>query len=144
MEHLISGKNVVLYFNDAQDIATLLHHACAAIDCVVEFIEQPEVGISAIRGGLRPVAVVVDVFMPRIETENLLQQIRDVQFDVPVLLVSAVPGIKSAAQRFKAVDYLVKPFVPEQFIAMLMKVMPTRPVTHSLPNSRPPYERTPR
>lgn len=126
MEHKITGKNVILYFNDARDIADFLHLACARLDCVVEFIEQPEVGVAAIRGGLHPIAVVVDVFMPRIRVEDLLAQIRAIIPEIPILLVTATPNIKESAARLHAADYLQKPFEVDLFTEMVSKFLPSR------------------
>lgn len=92
----------------------MVNVAAAEIGCVVEFVEHPEVGLAALCG-LRPVAFIVDVFMPRISTVDFLREARSIYPDVPVILITAVPKIEEHAKALKAVAYLAKPFSIDAF-----------------------------
>jgi DNA-binding NtrC family response regulator len=117
-----------LYFNDARDIAEFVQLECARIDCILEIIEQPEVGVGSHQGGLQPMAVMVDVFMPRVPVEDLLTEIRSV---IPHVLVTATPKSKESAARLNAADYLEKSFEPERFVEMVSRFIPSVADVHS-------------
>jgi DNA-binding response OmpR family regulator/glycine cleavage system H lipoate-binding protein len=61
-------------------------------------------------------AVLLDVRMPAIDGIQFLQQFRARKPDVPVILITGYPSIPdaAAAMRLGAVDYVTKPFTPEE------------------------------
>lgn len=72
--------------------------------------------------GEQPVDVVVtDILMPRVDGVQLLQQVRGQWPRVQVILMTGEPELKSAAAavRARAFDYLAKPVLKEQFLAVV-------------------------
>ncbi len=69
--------------------------------------------------------VVLDLMMPKLDGIETLQRIRKVDSDLAVVIFTGYPSLDSAVQAMKldAVDYLRKPFNPEEFRSVLDRVM---------------------
>lgn len=69
--------------------------------------------------------IVLDLMMPGMDGVELLKRIRKVDDDVAVVIYTGYPTLDTAVQSMKldAVDYLKKPFNPEDFRAVVDKVM---------------------
>ena len=84
----------------------------------------------------RPVGMVVsDVQMQPMDGHELLRQVKDRFPEVPVLLMTAFGNIEKAvsAMRNGAIDYLAKPFDPEQLIVKIeQSIVPEAPVDDGL------------
>ncbi len=86
----------------------------------VEGISDPrEVERRLAAGDVR--LVLLDLLMPHIDGERLLQSILTTHPALPVVVVTAEDDVRKAIRCIKAgaVDYLVKPVVPEQLIATI-------------------------
>ena len=90
----------------------------ANIDCI-----EASCGEEAITKLDQASFVVTDVNMPGIDGHELLQFIRQKRPDLPVVLATAFGNVTKAVQAMHegAVDYLLKPFKPEQLIALISK-----------------------
>lgn len=77
--------------------------------------------------------VISDVQMPEMDGVTLLQQIRKIYHDLPVLLMTAYGTIEKAVQAMQlgAADYLVKPFSADVLVEQASQHMATRPVETS-------------
>jgi DNA-binding NtrC family response regulator len=69
--------------------------------------------------------VVLDLMMPGLGGVEVLEQIRRVDNDVAVVIFTGYPSLDTAVQSMKldAVDYLKKPFNPDEFREVLDRVM---------------------
>ena len=69
--------------------------------------------------------VVLDLMMPGLGGVEALEQIRKVDSDVAVVIFTGYPSLETAVQSMKldAVDYLKKPFNPDEFREVLDRVM---------------------
>ena len=69
--------------------------------------------------------VVLDLMMPGLGGVEVLEQIRKVDTDVAVVIFTGYPSLDTAVQSMKldAVDYLKKPFNPDEFREVLDRVM---------------------
>lgn len=69
--------------------------------------------------------VVLDLMMPKMDGIELLQRIRKIDSDVAVVIFTGFPSLETAVQSIKldAVDYLKKPFDPDEFREVLDRVM---------------------
>ena len=69
--------------------------------------------------------VVLDLMMPGLGGVEVLEQIRRVDSDVAVVSFTGSPSLDTAVQSMKldAVDYLKKPFNPDEFREVLDRVM---------------------
>ena len=69
--------------------------------------------------------VVLDLMMPKLDGVSVLERIRKVDSDVAVVIFTGYPSLDTAVRSMKldAVDYLRKPFNPEEFRAVVDRVM---------------------
>jgi two-component system OmpR family response regulator len=69
--------------------------------------------------------VVLDLMMPKMDGLTVLERIRKVDNDVAVVIFTGYPSLETAVQSMKmdAVDYLKKPFNPEEFRVVVDRVM---------------------
>ena len=69
--------------------------------------------------------VVLDLMMPKMDGLSVLERIRKVDNDVAVVIFTGYPSLETAVQSMKldAVDYLKKPFNPEEFRVVVDRVM---------------------
>src|SRR5690606_39280014 len=65
--------------------------------------------------------VVLDLMMPKMDGVEVLKRIRKVDTDVAVVIFTGYPSLETAVQSMKldAVDYLKKPFNPDEFRAVV-------------------------
>ena len=75
----------------------------------------------------KPDAIVLDAMMPVIDGHEVLRQIRedDTLADVPVIMLSARKQERDivGALELGATDYVVKPFIPEELVARLGRIL---------------------
>ena len=69
--------------------------------------------------------VVLDLMMPGLDGVEVLERIRKIDTDVAVVIFTGYPSLDSAVKSMKldAVDYLKKPFNPEEFREVIDRVM---------------------
>jgi DNA-binding response OmpR family regulator len=62
--------------------------------------------------------VITDLMMPDINGIQLLERVRDAGLNVPVLMITGYPSIRTAVQalRLGAADYLAKPFTRQELL----------------------------
>src|SRR5947199_4630302 len=73
----------------------------------------------------RPVCVITDLKMPKMDGIELLQKIRAEQPDVPVVLMTAFATIGTAVQaiRMGAFDYVQKPFESDEILIIVERAI---------------------
>ena len=69
--------------------------------------------------------VVLDLMMPKIDGVEVLRRIRKIDSDIAVIIFTGFASLETAVQSMKldAVDYLKKPFNPEEFREVVDRVM---------------------
>jgi two-component system, NtrC family, response regulator AtoC len=73
--------------------------------------------------------LLVDLKMPGMDGLQLLARAREIQQEVPVIIMTAYATVDTAVQAMKqgAYDYLVKPFEPEALSLMVGKLTSPQP-----------------
>jgi DNA-binding NtrC family response regulator len=90
----------------------------------VKTLSEPERAADEVKlGGYH--LVVLDLMMPKADGIEILKRIRKVDHDVAVVIFTGYPSLDSAVQAMKldAVDYLKKPFSPDEFREVVDRVM---------------------
>jgi DNA-binding response OmpR family regulator len=90
----------------------------------VKTLQDPSLAEQEVKSGGYHM-VVLDLMMPKIDGVEVLERIRRVDSDIAVVIFTGYPSLDTAVRTMKldAVDYLKKPFEPEEFRAVLERVM---------------------
>ena len=81
--------------------------------------------VGKVNGGAKPDLVVTDLNMPEMDGITLIRKMPALKF-TPILMLTteASDDKKKAGQAAGATDWIVKPFNPEQMMAVIKKVLP--------------------
>lgn len=114
----------VLVVDDDREIRDFMETFLSKDGIEVKTLSQPEAVPDEVKvGGYH--LVVLDLMMPEMDGVQVLQKIRKVDSDVAVVIFTGYPSLDSAVQSMKldAVDYLKKPFDPDEFREVVARVM---------------------
>ena len=77
--------------------------------------------------------LVLDLMMPKLSGVEVLEQVRKIDSDISVVIFTGAPTLDSAVATMKlsAVDYLKKPFNPEEFRSVVSRVMRSKGLLRS-------------
>ena len=77
-----------------------------------------------VRGGGYHI-IILDLMMPKMDGIEALRRIRKIDTDIAVVMFTGFPNLESAVASMKldAVDYIKKPFNPDEFDEVLNRVM---------------------
>ena len=114
----------VLVVDDDREICDYMETFLAKDGLDVTTVSDPEKAADEVKNGGYHL-VVLDLMMPKIDGVEVLQRIRKVDSDVAVVIFTGYPSLESAVHSMKldAVDYLKKPFDPEEFREVVARVM---------------------
>jgi DNA-binding NtrC family response regulator len=72
--------------------------------------------------------VITDLCMPDMDGIQLLRAVRERDADLPVLMLTAFPSVDTAVESMKhgAADYLTKPFLPDDLLLTVRRLLETR------------------
>jgi two-component system OmpR family response regulator len=114
----------VLVVDDDREICDYMETFLSKDGLEVKTISEPELVPDEVKNGGYHM-VVLDLMMPKIDGVEVLQRIRKVDSDVAVVIFTGYPTFESAVQSMKldAVDYLKKPFDPDEFREVVDRVM---------------------
>jgi DNA-binding NtrC family response regulator len=114
----------VLVIDDDEDICLYLKAFLTREGYRATCITKPEDAISEIRDG-RYQIVLLDLRMPGIDGVSLLRQIREIDSDLCVIVMTAYPSVETAVDTMKAeaFDYLRKPFETDELREVLRRAI---------------------
>jgi len=113
----------VLVVDDDEAICEFMETFLSKDGYSVTTVTDPAAAEGEIReGGYH--LVVLDLMMPGMDGIAVLERIRKVDNDVAVVIFTGYPSLETAVRSMKleAVDYLKKPFDPEEFREVLERV----------------------
>jgi DNA-binding response OmpR family regulator len=110
----------ILVLDDDQSVCRVIQAALASNDFTVETVSEPEQMEAALRKQNYHV-IILDYVIPGLQSEQVLDWVRECQADASIIVVTAYPSIDSALNclRARTHDYLTKPFQ----IAHLQKIV---------------------
>jgi two-component system, OmpR family, response regulator len=114
----------VLVVDDDREICDYMETFLSKDGLEVKTLSEPESVADEVKNGGYHM-VVLDLMMPKVDGVEVLQRIRKVDSDVAVVIFTGYPTFESAVQSMKldAVDYLKKPFDPDEFREVVDRVM---------------------
>jgi two-component system, OmpR family, response regulator len=114
----------VLVVDDDREICDFMETFLAKDGVEVKTVSDPEAASEEVKNGGYHL-VVLDLMMPKLDGVEVLSRIRKVDSDVAVVIFTGYPSLDTAVQSMKldAVDYLKKPFDPEEFREVVGRVM---------------------
>jgi DNA-binding NtrC family response regulator len=114
----------VLVVDDDREICDYMETFLSKDGLEVKTLSDPEEAAEEVKNGGYHM-VVLDLMMPKMDGVEVLQRIRKVDSDVAVVIFTGYPSLETAVQSMKldAVDYLKKPFDPDEFREVVNRVM---------------------
>ncbi len=90
---------------------------------VIEF-DNPAEALNYIKSHSKIEVVITDIKMPGMSGLQLLQEIKKINHEICVIVITAYGTVKSAVKaiKFGAFDYLTKPFEPEELKNLINKI----------------------
>lgn len=124
-------KHSILVIEDDEFMASLLGFMLARQNLQVTRVADGQAALAQLDGDQLPDAVVLDLMLPQVSGMQVLEGMKARQgwTDTPVLVLSALDTGGEIARAFHAgaSDYVTKPFNPEEFMARLMRLLPSLP-----------------
>jgi DNA-binding NtrC family response regulator len=114
----------VLVVDDDREICDFMETFLSKDGVDVKTVSDPESASEEVKNGGYHL-VVLDLMMPKLDGVEVLSRIRKVDSDVAVVIFTGYPSLDTAVQSMKldAVDYLKKPFDPDEFREVVDRVM---------------------
>jgi len=113
----------VLVVDDDREICDFVETFLAKDGIKVRTTSEPGGVVEEVKEGAYHL-IVLDLMMPDLDGIKVLEQIRKVDTDIAVVIFTGYPSLDTAVQSMKldAVDYLKKPFNPEEFRTVIDRV----------------------
>lgn len=114
----------VLVIDDDLEVAAYLRELLTRDGFTVTTVSDPLLALPEIKEGRHQIAL-LDVRMPGLDGIELLRQIRELDTDLCVIVMTGYPTVASAVDTMKAqaFDYLTKPFDAEQIREVLQRAI---------------------
>jgi DNA-binding NtrC family response regulator len=121
--HRTSAKLSVLVVDDEQDIREYLQDFLNAEGYEVTTLADPTLAVERIRDEVFHL-VVLDLMMPKVSGLDLLVQIRAVDDDIAVIILTGHPSLETASASIQhdVSAYLHKPFTAQEFRDIIARI----------------------
>ncbi|OSQ47983.1 sigma-54-dependent transcriptional regulator [Thalassospira alkalitolerans] len=122
-----NSAHCVLFVDDDEDVREAAQQTLELADIIVECHSEAGSALDRIRRGW-PGVLVSDIRMPRMDGMELLSQVRKIEPEMPVILVTGHGDVATAvrAMRDGAFDFIEKPFSPDHFVDVARRAMAHR------------------
>lgn len=125
-------KNKVLVVDDEKNIRLTLKKALSNADYEVETAVNGEDGLAKLKEEEIPV-ILLDMKMPGMDGIQFLKEVKNKAIETKVIMITGYGSVETAVETLKlgAVDYLRKPFKPEEIINIVQDVFERYKVENS-------------
>lgn len=122
-----AGEIRLLVLDDDPAICRLIQAAFAPHDFLVEAVSDPNLVEAQVRA-TRYHVVILDYVLPGLETQRVLETIRQEQPDASIIVITAFPTMDSALQCLRAHthDYITKPFQVDHLKRTVLRCLENR------------------
>ncbi|MBN2525040.1 MAG: response regulator [Deltaproteobacteria bacterium] len=122
----------ILIIDDDKEICDYMETFLARDGFLVKALTSPQDAVEEVKTG-RYHLVILDLMMPKIDGIELLGQIRKVDTDIAVIIFTGYPSLETAVASMKldVVDYIKKPFNPEEFSQVIERVIKRKGLARS-------------
>ena len=122
-----SSEVRVLVLDDDSSVCRVIQAALAPNDFRVEVISDPNLVETALRGPEYHL-IILDYIIPGLDSEQVLQWIRECQTQASLIVVTAYPSMDSVLSclRARTYDYLTKPFPVVQLQQTVLRCLEGR------------------
>lgn len=122
-----NSAHCVLFVDDDEDVREAAQQTLELADILVECHSDAGSALERVRRGW-PGILITDIRMPRMDGMELLSQVRKIEPEMPVILVTGHGDVATAvrAMREGAFDFIEKPFDPDHFIDIARRAMAHR------------------
>jgi DNA-binding response OmpR family regulator len=106
-----SSEVHILVLDDDQAVCRVIQAALSNSDFIVDAVSDPDKMEAALRRQTYHI-IILDYVIPGLQSEQVLEWVRETQPDASIIVVTAYPSIDSALNclRARTHDYLTKPF----------------------------------
>jgi DNA-binding NtrC family response regulator len=119
-----SDKKLVLIVDDEKNIRLTLTGALEAMELGTDTAVNGEEALAKL--DTKPFGLILlDLRMPGMDGMEVLRRVRQARPDIKIIIITAYGTIESAVEAMKlgAVDFIQKPFAPEEIRALVKKVL---------------------
>ena len=114
----------ILIVDDEKNIRLTLSQALETLDAQIDVAANGEEALTKLKEkefGL----ILLDIRMPGMDGMEVLRRVREIRPDIRVIIITAYGTVESAVEAMKlgAVDFLQKPFDPEEIRELVSRVM---------------------
>ncbi|MBN2716139.1 MAG: response regulator [Deltaproteobacteria bacterium] len=122
----------ILIIDDDKEICDYMETFLARDGFLVKALTAPQDAVEEVKTGKYHL-VILDLMMPKIDGIELLGQIRKVDTDIAVIIFTGYPSLETAVASMKldVVDYIKKPFNPEEFSQVIERVIKRKGLARS-------------
>jgi len=118
-----SGEdNLVVVVDDDRTIRKACEQILTKVGYRVESFEDGAAGLEYIRR-VRPGLVVVDLKMPKVSGMELIEQVRQLDPEIVIVVITGYATVATAVEAMKAgaYDFIPKPFTPEELRVIIRR-----------------------
>jgi DNA-binding response OmpR family regulator len=114
----------ILIVDDEKDLCDFLSTLLGREGFETKGLTEPKKVIEELRSQQYHL-VILDMMMPEMNGTEVLEQIRKIDRDIPVIVSTAYPNVETAVASLKlqASDYVRKPFEPAEFLATVKSTL---------------------
>ena len=122
----------ILIVDDDKEICDYMETFLARDGFAVKTLTTPQEALEEVRTGKYHL-IILDLMMPKTDGIEVLRQIRKVDTDIAVIIFTGYPSLETAVASMKldVVDYIKKPFNPDEFREVINRVMKRKGLARS-------------
>jgi DNA-binding NtrC family response regulator len=122
-----AGMVRILVVDDDDSVCRVVQAALARKDFTIDVVSDPNLIEARLRSQEYHV-VVLDYVIPGLESEKVMEWVREYQPDASIIVVTAFPSVDSALSclRARTYDYLTKPFQVTQLQRVVLRCLESK------------------